>query len=148
HADWAVLGLWRDGSLDEQAIEISSVYTRETGASLDHAQIPPEHFPPMEQLPTSVCDSLEYLIKLTPLASSGRRWGYLAYAERFIWTFNDMVRNRNTYITAALEREELLASLHERQATLTTAALEREELLASLHERQATLQEAYDRERN
>jgi anti-anti-sigma regulatory factor len=76
-----------------------------------------------------VRDSLDYIIKLTPLANTDRHWGYLAYAERFVWTFNDLVTNRNTYITAALEREHLLETLHERQMILQ-AAYDRERNLA------------------
>jgi DNA-binding LacI/PurR family transcriptional regulator/anti-anti-sigma regulatory factor len=128
HAEWAALGLWRDGGGD-RVLDISSIYKRETGASPTQLQVAPERFPPLEQLSAPVRDSLEYLIKITPLASGGRQWGYLAYAERFVWTFNDTITNRNTYIAAALEREELLDSLHERQETLQ-AAYERERNLA------------------
>jgi anti-anti-sigma factor len=42
-----------------------------------------------------------------------------------------MVSNRSSYITAALEREELLGSLHERQVTLQ-AAYDRERNLADM----------------
>jgi DNA-binding LacI/PurR family transcriptional regulator/anti-anti-sigma regulatory factor len=128
-ADWAMLGLWRDGGADTggHVLDLASVYVREAGASPSDIQIVPERFPPIEVLPAPMRDSLEYLIKLAPLASAGRQWGYLAYAERFYWTFNDTISTRNAYITAALEREALLDSLRERQATL---------------------QEAYDRERH
>jgi anti-anti-sigma regulatory factor len=131
HADWAALGLWRDDGRDGRVLDISSIYVRETGASPAHLQVAPERFPPLERLSAAVRDSLEYLIKLTPLASNGRQWGYLAYAERFVWTFNDTVNNRNTYIAAALEREELLDSLHQRQVTLQ-AAYDRERNLADM----------------
>jgi DNA-binding LacI/PurR family transcriptional regulator/anti-anti-sigma regulatory factor len=127
-ADWAMLGLWRDGGADagSRVLDLASVYVRAAGASPTDIQVAPERFPPIEALPTAMRDSLEYLIKLAPLTSAGRQWGYLAYAERFHWTFNDTISNRNAYITAALERQELLESLKERQAIL---------------------QEAYDRER-
>jgi DNA-binding LacI/PurR family transcriptional regulator/anti-anti-sigma regulatory factor len=129
HADWAMLGLWRGGGADAdgRVFDLASVYVRATGASPTDIQVAPERFPPIDVLPTPMHDSLEHLIKLTPLTSAGRQWGYLAYAERFYWTFNDTISNRNAYITAALERQELLDSLKERQATL---------------------QEAYDRERH
>ncbi len=133
YADWAALGLWRDGrGAAGRVLDISSVYVRETGASSpSQLQVAPERFPPIELLSAPVRDSLDYLIKLTPLASSGRQRGYLAYAERFVWTFNDTVGNRNTYISAALEREELLDSLQERQVTLQ-AAYNRERSLAGM----------------
>jgi anti-anti-sigma factor len=131
HADWAVLGLWNKGeaSADGRLLDISSVYDRETGALSNQLQVEPEQFPPLEWLSAPVRESLEYLIKVTPLASPQRQWGYLAYAERFAWTFTDTASNRSSYITAALEREELLGSLHERQLTLQ-AAYDRERNLA------------------
>jgi DNA-binding LacI/PurR family transcriptional regulator/anti-anti-sigma regulatory factor len=128
-ADWAMLGLWCDdgANAEGRVLDLASVYVREAGVSPNNLQVVPERFPPIEVLPAPMRDSLEYLIKLAPLTSAGRQWGYLAYAERFFWTFNDTVSTRNAYITAALERQELLDSLNERQATL---------------------QEAYDRERH
>jgi DNA-binding LacI/PurR family transcriptional regulator/anti-anti-sigma regulatory factor len=131
YADWAVIGLWHDDSAGTggNTLDITSVFVREEGASPGALRVAPERFPPIELLSTQVRDSLEYLIKVTPLASNDRQWGYLACAERFMWTFNDTVSNRNAYITAALEREELLDSLQKRQATLQ-AAFDRERNLA------------------
>jgi DNA-binding LacI/PurR family transcriptional regulator/anti-anti-sigma regulatory factor len=130
-ADWAALGLWRGAPAGAGGgtLELASTYVRDAGAAPSVLQIAPERFPPIELLPESVRDSLEYLIKLTAVGDSSRQWGYLAAAERFFWTFNDTETNRNMYLTAALEREELLASLEERQATLQ-AAYERERGLA------------------
>lgn len=127
-AEWAMLGLWNhNANAAQRVMEITSVYTPDTGATPNGALVAPEDFPPCELLPTSLQHKPEWMIKITPLTTAGRNWGYLAYAEPFFWTFSDTITNRNSYIAAALEREELLGSLQERQAIL---------------------QQAYDRERN
>ena len=60
--------------------------------------------------PACFSRSSEYILKLSPLRSSAREWGYLATYERYRAAGYDTLRSRDTFVAAMLERDDAYPS--------------------------------------
>jgi anti-anti-sigma regulatory factor len=130
--EWAALGLWDQSSpiLAGGVLNVTSIYERGHGARPANMSVASKQFPPFECIPEALKNAPEYILKLSPLATTTRQWGYIATLEPYFAAGDDMTHNRNMYIATVIERNELLDSLNDRQQTLQ-AAYERERALAS-----------------
>jgi DNA-binding LacI/PurR family transcriptional regulator/anti-anti-sigma regulatory factor len=127
-ADWAALALWERGG-QRRTLKVASVFERGVGAQISGALVPAAEFPAASLAAEQFSRSSEYILKLSPLRSPAREWGYLATYERYRSPGYDTLTSRNTFVAAMLERDELLGSLTERQEVLQLA-YERERGLA------------------
>jgi DNA-binding LacI/PurR family transcriptional regulator/anti-anti-sigma regulatory factor len=130
--DWAVLGLWDDqaGSTGPE-LQITSRYQRGEGTMGMGRAAAPASFPPLDLAPPEMIANFDYILKISPLKTASRQWGYLATYERIYATGYDTIQSRNTYIATALERQGLINSLTDRQATLQSA-YERERAMTDI----------------
>jgi DNA-binding LacI/PurR family transcriptional regulator/anti-anti-sigma regulatory factor len=128
--EWAALGLWNRGDrIAAGELNVTSIYERGHGARPANLSVAAKQFPPFECIPEALKESPEYILKLSPLATATRQWGYIATMERYFAAGYDTIHNRNMYIANVIERTELLDSLSQRQQTLQEA-YERERGLA------------------
>jgi anti-anti-sigma regulatory factor len=130
--EWAALGLWDQSKpiSASGALNVTSIYEREHGARPANKSVAPKSFPPFECIPEALKNSPEYILKLSPLATATRQWGYIATMERYYAAGYDTIHNRNMYIATVIERNELFDSLNDRQRTLQEA-YERERALST-----------------
>ena len=114
-ADWGTLALWANTA---DGLLVDMIYSRPTGLQHVAELVKPARFPATEWISPEVRDNLEYHIKIAPIVANGRRWGYLAYAEREFVSYTVTLSSRIDSIAAGLAREELLMLLQQRQTTL------------------------------
>jgi anti-anti-sigma regulatory factor len=138
HMHWGVVGLIEEPSPGQLTHDMA---LRIVGSSVELSPaaglekplrgrvIPARAFPPLDTIFRLTATHPGEIIKLVPIDSPKRRWGYFACAETHVVSGYESILMRLAVLAGSLEREELVASLQERQQTLSTA-YDRERALA------------------
>jgi anti-anti-sigma regulatory factor len=129
-ADWAALALWDNRTDQRRVLHVASTFERGVGARMLNTPCLASEFPATQLAPARFSQAPEYILKLSPLHSPAREWGYLATYERYRPTGYNTITSRNTFLATMLERSDLISSLTERQEVLQQA-YDRERMLAS-----------------
>ncbi len=129
-ANWGMLALCDVvGEVPHSAnlLTVVSTYSRARGAEPANLQIPFAAFPPADWIIEAAQSSPGQIIKLVPLNSATRQWGFLIFTESPFRTDIDTTPQRQVYITDALERaahQHTVQLAYQREHTLSATIRE------------------------
>jgi diguanylate cyclase (GGDEF)-like protein/PAS domain S-box-containing protein len=126
----ACLGLWAG---QPGWLEVVGTFQREPGPALPRSEMAEQFFPPLELLDRA--DSCGDVTHVLPVRGNGKSWGALALnspIETVGTTGMDVFYQWTGLLAAALDRDEMLASLQHQAEELAQAVQREHELVADL----------------
>jgi DNA-binding LacI/PurR family transcriptional regulator/anti-anti-sigma regulatory factor len=118
--EWAILGLWVDQDTAPPQLAIAGSFSRSSSAAHQPRTLRASAFPLVAGLTDRIHGAATH-VRVVPIRTSVRSWGLMAYAIPDGDPDYDGAIVWSTLIGLTLEREQLLSSVTESQATLQQA---------------------------